>query len=413
MKPLPTSFTFANQNVGTTGPAQQFTITNFGGSPLDLSFAASSGFVDSTTCPAALVAGSNCTVFVSFAPTITGAATGSLLVTDNSGNLGSQQTVALSGFATKPVAYVVPGSLLFPAQVVNTASAAQSVVLLNTGNGPMKVATAVATTPFSETNNCTAAIAPGAACTILVSFTPTATGAAGGTLTITDNAGTQTVNLSGTGSTAAPTVSVSPAALLFPEQLLNVKSAGQVVTITNTGTTSVSSTGVTITGDYGETTTCTSSLAAGKKCAVTVTFTPTSTGTRTGTLTVNLATGAQTVSLTGAGSAFGSLPPALSPSPSPMTFNNGYTIGDNPYQIMTITNTSGASVAILKVALKGDPSIVDKSKCPAVLTAGAACSIYVVFKPTAYGTFTSTLTLTEGSGAQDKVSITGVSAPPG
>ena len=94
-----------------------------------------------------------------------------------------------------------------------------------------------------------------------------------------------------------------------------------------------------------------------------------------------------------------------------MSFNNGYTIGDNPVQTLTVTNTSGASVGILKVALKGDPSILDKSKCPAVLAAGATCSITVQFKPTAYGTFTSTLILTEGSGAQDKLSITGVSSP--
>jgi len=413
MKPLPASFSFANQNIGTTSPSQQFNITNFGGSPLNLSFTASSGFVDSSTCPAALIAGSSCTVFVSFAPKVTGAATGSLIISDNSGNLGSQQTVALSGFATKPVAYVVPGSLVFPAQVVNTTSAAQSVVLLNTGNGPLQVSTVVATAPFSQTNNCTAPFAPGAACSIQVTFTPTGTGPAAGKLTITDNAGTETVNLSGTGSSVAPKVTVSPAALLFPEQLLTTKSAAQVVTITNTGATAVSSTGVTITGDFAETTTCTSSLAAGKKCTVTVTFTPTAKGTLTGKLTINLATGPQTVSLTGTGTAFGSLPPALSLSPSPMTFNNGYTIGDNPVQTLTVTNTSGAFVGILKVALKGDPSIADKDTCPAVLAAGATCSIYVVFKPTAYGTFTSTLTLTEGSGAQDKVSITGVSAPPG
>jgi len=358
-----------------------------------------------------LIGGSSCTVFVSFAPTVTGAINGTLNITDNSGNLGSLQTVALSGFATKPVAYVVPGSLLFPAQLLNTASAAQSVVLLNTGDGPMQVSTITATTPFSQTNNCSAAIAPGGACTILVSFTPTATGPAGGTLTINDNAGTQTVNLSGTGGSVAPTVTVAPAALLFPEQLLNVKSAAQVVTITNTGTNSVSSTGVTLTGDFAETTTCTASLPAGKKCTVTVTFTPTSAGTQTGTLTIHLATGAQEVSLAGTGSTFGSLPPILSFSPSPVSFNNGYTIGDNPVQTITVTNTSGASVGILKVALKGDPSILDKSKCPAVLAAGATCSIYVLFKPTAYGTFTSTLILTEGSGAQDKLSITGVSSP--
>jgi len=411
MKPLPASLTFAKQNIGTTSPSQQFTISNFGGSPLNLAFSASSGFVDTTTCPAALVAGSSCTVYVSFAPTVTGSATGTLKITDNSGNLGSEQTVALSGFATKPVAYVVPGSLVFPGQVVNTASGAQSVVLLNTGNGPMQVSTAVATAPFSQTNNCNAPFAPGDACTIQVSFTPTATGPAAGMLTITDNAGTQTVNLSGTGSSVAPKVTVSPAALLFPEQLLNTKSAGQVVTITNTGTTAVSNTGETITGDFAKTTTCTSTLAAGGKCTVTVTFTPTATGTRTGTLSINLSTGAQTVSLAGTGTAFGSLPPALSLSPSPMSFNNNYTIGDNPYQTLTVTNTSGASVGILKVALKGDPSIVDKNKCPSVLAAGATCSIVVQFNPTAYGTFTSTLTLTEGSGAQDKVSITGVSSP--
>ncbi len=411
MKPLPASLSFPNQNIGTTGPSQQFDITNFGGSPLDLVFTPSTGFVDTTTCPAALIGGSSCTVYVSFAPTVTGAINGTLNITDNSGNLGSLQTVALSGFATKPVAYVVPGNLLFPANVVNTASAAQSVVLLNTGNGPMQVSNVSAAVPFSQTNNCSAAIAPGGACTILVSFTPTATGPAGGTLTITDNAGTQTVNLSGTGSSVAPTVTVEPAALLFPEQLLNVKSAAQVVTITNTGTTSVSSTGVTITGDFAETTTCTSSLPAGKKCTVTVTFTPTSAGAQTGTLTIHLSTGAQEVSLAGTGSTFGSLPPILSLSPSPMSFNNGYTIGDNPVQTITVTNTSGASVGILKVALKGDPSILDKSKCPAVLAAGATCSIKVLFKPTAYGTFTSTLILTEGSGAQDKVSITGVSSP--
>lgn len=413
MKPLPASFTFADQNIGTTSPSQQFNLTNFGGSPLDLSFTASSGFVDTTTCPGALIGGSSCIVYVSFAPTVTGAANGTLTVTDNSGNMGSQQIVTLSGFATKPVAYVVPGSLVFPAQVVNTASAAQSVVLLNTGNGPLEVTTVTATAPFSQTNNCSAAFAPGAACTILVSFTPTATGAAAGTLTITGDTGTKTVNLSGTGSSAAPKVTVSPAALLFPEQLLNTKSAGQVVTITNTGTTAVANTGVTITGDFAETTTCKASLAAGRKCTVTVTFTPTAAGTHTGILTINLATGAQAVSLAGTGSAFGSLPPALSLSPSPMNFNNGYTIGDNPVQTITVTNTSGASVAILKVALKGDRSIADKSKCPSVLAAGATCIIYVGFTPTAYGTFTSTLTLTEGSGAQDTDLITGVSAAGG
>jgi hypothetical protein len=412
MKPLPASFTFANQNVGTTSSSQQFNITNFGGSPLDLSFTASRGFVDTTTCPAALIGGSSCTVFVSFAPSVTGAATGSLIVTDNSGNLGSVQTIALSGFATKPVAYFVPATLAFQPQLISTASAAENVVLMNIGNGPLQVSTVVASAPFSQTNNCTAPIAPGGGCTVLVTFTPTAAGPAGGMLTIIDNAGTQNVNLTGAGSTTAQVVTVSPAAILFPPQVLNVKSAGQKVTITNTGTTSVSYTGASATGSFAETSTCTATIRAGKSCTVTVTFTPTAVGTATGTLTISLSTGSQTVSLAGTGVKAGSLPAALSLSPSPMSFT-GYVVGDNPLQTLTVTNTSGATVAILKVALSGDPSITEKSKCPADLAAGATCTIYVQFKPTAQGTFTSSLTLTEGSGAQDIVTITGEAGPPG
>jgi hypothetical protein len=281
--------------------------------------------------------------------------------------------------------------------------------LLNTGTGPLQVATVTAAAPFSETNNCSAPFAPGAACTIRVSFKPTAIGSVAGSLRITSNAGNQAVNLTGTGSAATPTVTVSPASLLFPEQLLHTKSASQAVTIDNTGGTAVSNKGVAVTGDFAETTTCTSTLAASGKCTVTVTFTPTATGTRTGMLTINLSTGTQTVSLAGIGSN-GSLPGALSFAPPTLTFN-GYTIGDNPSQTVTVTNTSGASVGISGVGMHGDSSLVDQNNCGSVLAVGAICSITVTFNPVAYGTFASTLLVVESSGARDNVPVTGNSAP--
>ncbi len=49
-----------------------------------------------TTALAALVAGSNCTVYVTFAPSAGGSVSGLLTVTDDSGNLGATQTVTLS-----------------------------------------------------------------------------------------------------------------------------------------------------------------------------------------------------------------------------------------------------------------------------------------------------------------------------
>ena len=99
----------------------------------------------------------------------------------------------------------------------------------------------------------------------------------------------------------------------------------------------------------------------------------------------------------------------LSLSPSTVTFNNGYTIGDNPSQTVTVTNTSGAAAGIAAIGLSGDPSLTQRNNCAASLAAGATCTITVTFQPVAYGTFTGTLTLTESTGALDTVSVTGIS----
>jgi F5/8 type C domain-containing protein len=59
------------------------------------------------------------------------------------------------------------------------------------------------------------------------------------------------------------------------------------VTVRNPGATSVALQSISTSGDFGRSTTCGSSLAAGASCTVTVTFTPTAAGSRSGTLTVN------------------------------------------------------------------------------------------------------------------------------
>jgi hypothetical protein len=97
---------------------------------------------------------------------------------------------------------------------------------------------------------------------------------------------------------------------------------------------------------------------------------------------------------------------------TPTTLNfYGYTIGDNPRQTVTVTNTSGASVGIAGIAMSGDPSFSEGSTCGSMLPPGASCTITVTFSPTAYGTFASTLIVTESSGAQETVSVGGTAGP--
>jgi len=408
-----TSLTYANQNVNTSSASQSVTITNFGGSPLTFSSIVTyAGFVQTNNCGSSLTAGSSCTVNVSFAPTVTGAANGTLILSDNSGNLGSTQVVALNGVATQPVALVTPGSLAFPAQALNKASAAQSVTVQNTGTGPLQVSSVATAAPFAQTNNCGAAIAPGNACTINVTFTPTAASPVTGTLSISGNGGTQSVSLSGSGTSAAAVVTVSPAQLLFPPQLVGSSSAVATVTVTNTGKTAVANKAPTISGDFSDTTTCTTSLAAGKSCTVSVKFVPSVAGTRTGVLTLNLASGTQTVSLSGTGST-GALPAALTISPASVAFNKGYIVGDNPSQTVTVTNTSAATVGIASITISGDPPLTQKNKCAATLGPNAACTITVTFVPKVAGTFNSTLTVTEASGVADVVPVLGVAGASG
>jgi hypothetical protein len=213
------------------------------------------------------------------------------------------------------------------------------------------------------------------------------------------------VSLGGTGS--AP-VALSTAALSFGVVAVGSVSAGQTVTVTNASAAAVAVNGTAITGDFAGTTTCTSSLPAGSNCQVTVTFGPSVGGTRTGTLRVSLSTGVLAVSLTGTGSSSSQLG-VLTLSPPTFTFSNGYTIGDNPSQTITVTNNSGASAGIAAIVMSGDPSLTQRNNCGASVAAGGTCSITVTFKPVAYGTFTGTLTVTESSGALDTVSVTGIS----
>ncbi len=68
-------------------PPQPVTLTNITGSPLTInSIATSQHFTQSNDCPAALAAEADCTIMVSFAPTVSGPLSGALTVTHDGGD---------------------------------------------------------------------------------------------------------------------------------------------------------------------------------------------------------------------------------------------------------------------------------------------------------------------------------------
>jgi hypothetical protein len=108
---------------------------------------------------------------------------------------------SLTADYVQDAAKLTPLSLTFPAQAVGTQSPAQTITLKNTAEQSLAILKITSQSlDFPQTNNCPASLAPGASCTISVSFAPASSGAITGQLEVQDPwAGSpQFVKLTGT-----------------------------------------------------------------------------------------------------------------------------------------------------------------------------------------------------------------------
>jgi uncharacterized repeat protein (TIGR03803 family) len=312
--------------------------------------------------------------------------------------------------ATAPAAILSAFSLTFGNQPINVASAPQSVTVTNSGSanlifgsGAVKISGGNATDFTVSANTCSGtSITPGATCSILVTFTPSIVGAESAALNFADNASSspQTVGLLGTGVTA-PLVTLSPSGLVFSPQAVGTTSAAQAVSLTNRGGSPLSITSITVSAGFSETNTCGLSVATGGSCTINVVFAPTTVGSLIGTLSVsdNAPNSPQTASLTGSGAG-----PVASVSPASIVFSSQIIGKTSIAEMTTVANTGDADLTIFSVAISGantgDFAIVSSgTTCVAngTVTAGSSCGVSVMFTPTAGGTRSAILTITDNS----------------
>jgi parallel beta-helix repeat protein len=217
---------------------------------------------------------------------------GNFVLTDGGGNSGISGTPYCSGWPTPvfppyPASGVTatPSALNFGSVATGATSAAQTVTVANPTGSAAAVSSIAASGDFAQTNTCGSSIAANGSCTVSVTFKPTATGSRSGSLTVNAGGVTNTVSLSGTGTAPGPVLNASPASLNFAGTVVGSSAAAQSITVTNSGTTTATVSGVAVTGDFSQTNNC-SSIAVGASCTVNVGFKPTTGGSRTGTLTV-------------------------------------------------------------------------------------------------------------------------------
>ena len=334
-----------------------------------------------------------------------------LAVADYNGSSPASVSVLLQA----TVVSVSTTRLTFADQVIGTSSAHQIVTVTNTGHLTLKVASISITgknaADFSQANNCGTGVSPGGHCTISVTFKPIQAGPRMAAVTIMDNAvgSPQTVALSGTGLTSGPNATLSPTSISFTTQVVGTTSPAQSATLINYGVTTLSIAGIAITGtnanNFAQTHTCGTSLTTGASCSISITFKPTNSGNRTAAVNItdNAVGSPQKVTLSGVGT-------IAKLSPLSLSFGSVVIDTTSPSQTVTLTNVGTTTLSIIGIGITGTNAgnFAQTHTCGTSLVAGASCSISVTFKPTALGTRTATLNISDnGGGSPQRVSLSG------
>lgn len=327
---------FGAVKLGTSSTPRVITLTNTGTGPLAVTGIESSSAEFSVThdCPASLAVKASCKLNVVYRPAVANAAESILVVTDAP---SSPNSIVLTGLGTTADLPTLAWqgsttSLSFASTAVGSASASQSLVLVNQGPGSVTLGTAGVSgadaSSFTVTagSGCTAGatLAQGASCMLQVGFVPGASGVQSAMLQVaSDGTAPPDVQLSGTGvgasggnggdsgggtgggtgggSTGGGSLATS--AVMLDYRSIGLKTGQRSeplsVLVRNTSAATATISAVTTTGPFVLTDNqaadaCRSvpwTLPPGASCTVTVVYAPGTSGDSSGVLTVQSASG--------------------------------------------------------------------------------------------------------------------------
>jgi hypothetical protein len=312
-----------------------------------------------------------------------------------------------TGIAQPPIFTPAPAVVSFGNQIVNTTSAQQTVTLTNS-NASATVSIGVFTVSdpaYADAgDNCTGeSLAPGASCSIKLTFTPTTVKSYAATISFLVNPiscpactyPSQTFAVTGTGTAQPPIFTPAPAAVSFGNQIVNTTSAQQTVTLTNSSSSATVSIGVfTLSdpafADAGDN--CTGELLApGASCSIKLTFNPSAVKSYSASISFPVypvscpacTYPGESIPLTGTGIA---QPPDFSLSPSLLDFGNQIILIPSATQTVTVTNISTTdTLQIAGVSPTVGRYFVNAVGCAGTIAPGASCPVTVYFNPASLG----------------------------
>ena len=177
---------------------------------------------------------------------------------------------------------------------------------------------------------------------------------------------------------------LTPASATFPLTAVGFNSAPQTFTFTNNSTFATSVSAPVGSQDFNIASNNCGTVPGYGTCQIAVVYNPSVLGAETGTLSVTASGTTLTASLTGTGE------PDLTLSTTSLNFGS-LDVGASLRQTITAVNGNAGPVGVPALAVTGD--YASSTNCPAMLGAGASCSITVTFKPTTTGARPGTLAL--------------------
>jgi hypothetical protein len=299
---------------------------------------------------------------------------------------------------------ISPDSLNFGSVAVNTSSSAATVVVTNDNRHSLTIESISSSLPEFVVSGITLpfSVSPQSTTSFSVTFVPNSAQAYSGRIQIvidSRDSVVRTISVSGTGVAPPDPVtyllSSSTSNLAFGSILVGSASSSQSITLTNTGSGTVTISQVASSNAAFKLSgfSASVSLSPGQSLPLALDFAPSVVGSATGSLTVssNATNSPTTIALSGTG-----MQPLISVTPTSVAFGN-VTDGITNSQTVTITNPGSANLTLTQATVSGNVFAESGLTLPLTIAPGSASAFTVSFAPTSAGAVSGSVTLANNS----------------
>jgi len=292
-------------------------------------------------------------------------------------------------------------------------SATQNVQLSNTGNTGVTVTQVAASGAGVSVSGLATplTLAPSQSASMTVKYSPTASGATAGSVTVTNNDGVNAIAaVTGTGVQAG--LSVTPTSASFGS-VVDGNTNSQAIQVKNSGTANLTISQATVTGAGFSTTglALPLTLTPGQSGTFNVQYAPQGTGSVSGAVSIvsNAPNSPTNVALSGTGVA---ATYTISVNPTSLSFGS-VTDGSSAAQGFTVTNTGNSNVAISGMKLTGTGYLILSGAGAVTLSPNQSTSVSVQFAPTTAGTANGSVSIaSNATGSASSVTLSGTGVAP-